>query len=451
MRLRSIAIVAFLTLTVPPALAQEHGEAAPPPTADPFESPPTGEPPPTGELAPSATIEPSGSAAQTPEEAKRASAASSSTITGAVRTGLYADSDQTIVFRALAALAGAFGRWSLSGSAAVDVVSSSSVDVRSSPGLSKIDVVTSASGTRSTSGGNMSDRRLAGTIGAGWRDSSGHAINLSSSYANERDYNSVSSGLNGSFDLFDRATTLLAGFSFTYNWIASVLDSTFARQMDELGWSAGVAQVLTRNDALRLRYDGAAAQGYQASPYRNVRFGDWTPSVGDNQRITFSNTIGAADGLPETVPQLRIRHAAVLEWVHAFSEGLGLYSQARLGTDSWGIESLTAAVELRTATAAWRFRLGYRFYLQSGADFYQPKYVLSPDHYTYFTSDKEMSRELGHVANLGISRVLKQPHYTGDTRVLFDATVNVLYYAYPDFVLLNSRTSGFVELGLTWE
>jgi hypothetical protein len=244
---------------------------------------------------------------------------------------------------------------------------------------------------------------------------------------------------------------VLAGFSYTYDWISSVLDSTFARQNYELGWSAGVAQVLTRSDALRLRYDGAASRGYQASPYRNVRFGNWTTSVGDNQRITFLGTIGSADGLPETVPDLRIRHAAVLEWVHSFTDALALYTQARLGIDSWGIESLTAAAELRAGTRAWRFRLGYRFYLQSGADFYRPKYVLPSSSYTYYTSDKELSHELGHVASLGISRVLKQSHYPGDTRVLLDLSTNVLYYNYPDFVLLASRTSGFVELGITWE
>ena len=241
------------------------------------------------------------------------------------------------------------------------------------------------------------------------------------------------------------------GFNYTYDWVASVLDPTFARQNYELGWSAGIAQVLTRLDAVRLRYDGAATIGYQASPYRNVRFGDWTTSVAQNQRITFLGTLGSADGLPETVPDQRIRHAGVLEWVHSFTDGLALYTQARLGLDSWGIESATGAVELRAATQSWRFRVGYRFYAQSGADFYRSKYLLAPTSYTYYTSDKELSHELGHVANLGISRVLKQAHYAGDTRVLLDVSANVLYYSYPDFVLLSSRTSGFVELGLTWE
>ncbi|HWE31288.1 MAG TPA: DUF3570 domain-containing protein [Polyangia bacterium] len=372
-------------------------------------------------------------------------------MTGAIRTGLYADGDQTIVFRALAMIAGGAGHWTLNGSATADVVSSASIDVRSSPALSKVDVTTSASGRSSTSGGVMSDRRLAATAGAGWNDGRGHTFNLSASYANERDYNSVGAGWNGAFDVFDRLTTLLAGVSFTQNWIGSMLDSTFAKQMYAFGWTTGVAQVLTRKDALRLRYDGASANGYQASPYRVVRFGDWTTTTDSTGRITFGSTIGSADGLAETEPEQRIRHALALEWVHSFFDGLALHAEGRIGSDTWGVQSVTAGVELRAATLHWRLRAGYRFYAQSQADFYQPKYLLASTSYTYFTSDKELSHELGHIASIGVSRVLHQPSRPGAVPLLLDVTASFLHYDYPDFVLLKSRMSGFVEIGLTWE
>jgi hypothetical protein len=375
----------------------------------------------------------------------------SAPMTGAVRTSLYADGDQTIVWRALAMISGGVGHWILSGSATADVVSSASIDVRSSPGLSKVDVTTSASGQTSTSGGRMSDRRLAATAGAGWNDGRGHTFNLSGAFANERDYNSVGAGWNGSIDLFQRVTTLLGGMSFTQNWIGSTLDSTFARQMYAFGWTAGVAQVLTRKDAMRLRYDGASATGYQASPYRNVRFGDWTTTADATGRITFGGTVGSTDGLAETEPNQRIRSTLTLEWVHSFLDGLALRSEARVGTDSWGVQSVSAGVELRAATLNWRLRGGYRFYAQSQADFYQPKYLLAASSYTYFTSDKELSHELGHIASLGVSRVLHHPSRPGAVPLLLDLTASMLYYDYPDFVLLKSRVSGFLELGITWE
>ncbi len=372
-------------------------------------------------------------------------------MSGAIRTGIYADGDQTYVFRVLGAIAAAFNRWTVSGSVSADVVSSASVDVRSSPGLSKVDVVSSASGTTSTSGGTMTDRRFQVTGGLGWKDDDGHAVNFSASFANERDYNSVGGGFNGSIDVFHRMTTLLGGIRFTGNFIGSVLDPTFSQRMVDLGWSAGVAQVLSRKDALRLRYDGGYSDGYQASPYRNVRFGDWRFTVGDYQHIIFSNTIGSADGLPETVPATRLQHALVLEWLHSLLPGLGLHTEARLGIDSWGMKSATGALDLRTASGQWRVEVGYRFYIQSSADFYQSKYTLAPSNYSYFTSDKELGRETGHVAHLDVSRVLLPSRRPGGASLLFDGRLTGMYYTYPDFVLLGSRAGIFLDLGFTWE
>ena len=72
------------------------------------------------------------------------------TITGTARGGAYHDSDSTTVWRALGVLGAAWGHWSLGGTVDVDAVTSASVDVRSSPALSKVDVMTSASGRSST-------------------------------------------------------------------------------------------------------------------------------------------------------------------------------------------------------------------------------------------------------------------------------------------------------------
>jgi len=323
--------------------------------------------------------------------------------------------------------------------------------VRASPGLCKVVVVTSASGSTSTSGGSMSDRRIAGTVSAGWHDRTGHALGLSLSAANERDYNSVGAGLAGSYDLFGRLTTLIVGASFNYNWIGSVLDPTLARTMYSPSWTVGVAQVLSGRDVLRLRYDGSAALGYQASPYRYVRFGDWTTTADPSGRLTFAGTLGSANGLPENLPDTRVRHAATLDYLRSLSPSWALLLSARGGDDSWGVASGSGAIEARLSTEKWRLRIGYRFYYQSGATFYRGKYVLAADSYASYTSDKELSRELGHVITVGAARVLRGQRHPRDSRLLLDVTVNILHYDYPDFVLLASRTSGFLELGLTWE
>ncbi len=371
--------------------------------------------------------------------------------TGTGRLGVYADTDHTTVYRALATLAKRWGDWSLSGSATVDAVTSASVDVRSSPALGAVDVITTASGRSSTSGGQMSDTRYLGTLAGGWNDGSGHAASATTSVAKEADYASVSGGLNGSLDVLDRTTTLLAGFTLTDNWVSSVLDPSLHRKMFATGWSAGIARVVTPSDAIRLRYDGKLADGDQASPYRTVRFGDWTTNTLSTGQIMFANTIGDAGGLPERLPQIRVAHAAVIEWVHSLATGVGLHPQVRVGHDSWGIDSVTASLDLRVARPGWRAQLGYRFYAQTAASFYESKYTMDPTMYTYYTSDKELGREVGHLVDGEIATTLRDPEGPNDSRMLLFLHADVLRYAYPGFVLLPSRLSTFVELGLSWE
>ena len=386
---------------------------------------------------------------QTPKDTEPAAASSGEPTTGTVRAGAYRDSDQTTVLRTLGVVAQTWGNWLLTGSVGVDAVTSASVDVRSSPALSKVDVVTSASGRSATSGGEMTDTRYQVTGGGGWKDTSGHTASVTGAVAKENDYASVSGGLNGSYDVLDRSTTMLGGFTLTDNWVSSVLDSTIHRKMFAVAWSAGFARVLTRDDALRLRYDGKASVGYLASPYRYVRFGDWTAQLG--QQITFMNTIGDPAGLPEHEPETRLSSAAVLEWVHSLALGVGLHPEIRVAHDSWGVDSLTAAVDLRIAKPSWRMQVGYRFYVQSHAEFFEDKYTLAPAMYTYFTSDKELGDELGHVVQLDLAVALSDVSGPTDTRVWLTLQLDGVHYDYPGFALLPSRDSVFASFGLSWE
>ena len=371
-------------------------------------------------------------------------------ITGTVRAGAYTDSDKTTVLRVMGAVGHNFGNWVFNASVDVDSVTSASVDVRSSPGLSKVDTVTSASGRSSTTGGEMTDTRYQVTGGAGWKDTSGHALNLTGSAASENDYQSISGGLNGSYDILDRNATLLGGFTLTDNWVSSVLDSTIHRKMVAVGWSGGVARVLSPDDAIRVRYDGKDDVGYNSSPYRNVRFGDWTAQLG-SQKITFMNTIGSADGLLEKTPETRLSHALVGEWVHSLSPGIGLHPELRLSHDSWGVSSLSAGLDLRIARESWRLQVGYRYYLQSGADFFQDKYTLDPAMYTYYTSDKELGSQNGHLGRLDLAHVLIGPNNPNDTRLMLNLQLQAVHYNYPGFVLLPTRDSVFGLVGISLE
>ncbi|MEO6773694.1 MAG: DUF3570 domain-containing protein [Kofleriaceae bacterium] len=372
-------------------------------------------------------------------------------MTGTGRLGVYHDSDATTVIRGLATATKLWGHWSVTATSVVDAVSSASVDVKTSPALGKVDVVTGASGRSSTSGGEMSDTRYLGTVGVGWNDTRGHALDVTASAASERDYASVSAGLNGSVDIADRNTTLLGGFTATDNWVSSVLDPMLHRKMYAIGWSGGVARVLTPTDAVRVRYDGKLSDGDQASPYRSVRFGAWTTTTLSTGQITFGNTIGSADGLPEKLPETRLATAVTGEWVHALALGIGLHGAVRAAHDSWGIDSLTPAVDLRIAKASWRLQLGYRLYVQSRASFFEDKYTMGPAMYANYSSDKELGRQVGNLGSVDVATAISEPDSPSDARMMLFFHTDVFRYAYPGFALLPSRTSAFIEAGLTWE
>jgi len=423
----------------------------------PGDTPPTPPPPATGSDAEAPSADDyrdvlGGEKPTMPDQATTTSASSDDTpMTGTGRFGVYHDSDATTVMRGLATAVKEWGHWSMNATAVVDAVTSASVDVKTSPALGKVDVITGASGQSSKSGGEMSDTRYLGTVGLGWNDTRGHALNLTTSAATERDYESVSAGLNGSTDVADRNVTLLGGFTVTDNWVSSVLDSTLHRKMYAIGWSGGIARVLTPADAVRVRYDGKLSDGYQASPYRSVRFGDWTTTTLSTGQITFANTIGTADGLPEKLPETRLSTALTGEWVHALALGVGLHTSVRAAHDSWGVDSLTPQLDLRIAKATWRLDLGYRLYLQSRASFFEDKYTMDPAMYANYSSDKELGRQVGHLGSFDLATTLVEPETPNDARMMLFFHTDVFEYSYPGFTLLSSRTSAFIEAGLSWE
>jgi hypothetical protein len=351
------------------------------------------------------------------------------------RAGIYADGDRTTVIRSLTAASATSGRWTASAHESVDVVTSASTDVRSSAHL---DALSSASAVHP----QMSDRRFETQASASWNDGTGHQAGFSLVGATERDYTSLGGGLSGSFDLRGRNTTLLAGLDATANHVTSVDDPAFDERMGETGYSAGVAEVVTPADALRFRYDGSYAGGYQASPYRTVRFGDWRTAFrpgGDG--LLFLDTIGPAGGLPEKLPDTRLRHALVGEWLHAIGDRLGLLVQARGSTDDWGVSSAGALGELRFASARMTWRASVRLYAQRAASFYREKYVMAASAYDFYTSDKELGVEYGAIGSFDAGWSLGRGF-------VLDGRVEVMGYAYPEFALLGGRAGIFGELGL---
>jgi len=438
--IRAVAVIA-MTAAVASAQPASPPPAAPPAPSDPAETP-------TADDYRDVFADHRASA---PEATARPTVPPDESLTGSGRLGVYHDSDGTTIERSFATMSRGWGEWSVTASAAVDAITSASVDVRSSPALSKLDIVTVEEGSTTDSGVQLTDTRYVAAGGARWHDIDGHAVTMTGTVSTESDYTSAGVGVLGSLDLDERDLTLFGGTTVTDNWVGSVVDPTVARKLLELGWTAGAARVLSASDMVRVRYDGKFSDGFQGSPYRTVRFGDWTTSTATSGQYVFANTIGSADGLPEKLPSLRLESAVTGEWVHALAQGIALHTAVRVSHDTWDVSSVAPSEELRFAFDGWRMQLGYRFYLQGRASFFEDKYTMDPEMYEHYTSDKQLGREVGHTAMFDVAVTVVEAETPRDSRMVLFLHADGFHFAYPDYELLPSRYGAFGELGLSWE
>lgn len=240
-----------------------------------------------------------------------------------------------------------------------------------------IDIRTAATST-------VRELRNEGTAGVSHTRGNGR-FGLSYRLSHEPDYlaNGVSGG--GELDVADRTVTLSLRLAGSYDVVGRAGDALFKTPLMSGGALLGAAFVLTRTTLLQLTYELRGALGYQASPYRFVGVG------GDG-----SCTDPAAVCLPETHPDRRSRHALAARVRQAIGKYLSLGAGYRFYLDSWRLRSHTVAADLSAApTNRTLLALEYRSYLQSGAYFYQARY-LGPPSAGFITRDRELSSMFTH-------------------------------------------------------
>jgi hypothetical protein len=328
------------------------------------------------------------------------------------KTQVYTDTDHTTVVSPLAALSrDTWKGGTLSASYVADVVSSASIDVVSN----------------ATS--HMNDFRSEITAGLVQKL---HNTTVSGAYVYsvENDYQSHNAELGFAQELFEKNSTLALGATFSANDVFRTGDQAFHRKLTIAGASAAWTQVLNRATIAQLSYTFSYGSGYWASPYRFVRIE--TP---DFAAIEFK--------VPETEPNERYRHAAVIALNrHLFSD-TSLQGDYRFYSDSWGVLSHTIQLRYFVTWKDVTLRLRERFYYQSGASFFQPHYTtatLQP----FVTADRELSTFWSNVVGLKVSWRLPWVHRALE----LEAKVDYFHFGYVNFALLKSRDGADIEAGL---
>jgi hypothetical protein len=301
----------------------------------------------------------------------------------------------------------------LSASYVADVVSSASVDVISNATRSMNDF-------RSEITAGLAQKLKLTTLSANYV------------YSTENDYQSHNVDFGLAQDLFEKNTTLSLGWTFSDNTVGRTGDQLFHRNLIVTGVSAAWTQVLNKKTIAQLSYSFSYNDGYQASPYRFVRV---LAMADANAQILFK--------VPETEPNERYRHAAVIALNRYLFDDSALGIDYRFYADNWGIISHTVQARWFVAIHDITIRIRERFYYQQGANFYKEFYTQN-DLAPYMTADRELSTFWSNVVGAKLSWRLPWVHRALE----LEAKVDYFHFGYSDFQFLSTRDGANIEGGL---
>jgi hypothetical protein len=247
----------------------------------------------------------------------------------------------------------------------VSLVSNYYVDMVSS---ASIDVVTTAS--------PYTEERTQWSVGADYLRGN---TTLSTSYTSsvESDFDAKTYSFSVSQDMFGDLTTLSLSYSYGDDIVGRSDDPGFARENKRQQYGVGLTQILTRNLITSLNFETITDEGFLNNPYRSVRYEDPSNPVGYSYE-------------PELYPRTRTSNALGLRARYFLPYRAAIQAEYRYFTDTWDIESHTAALSYVHPWKAWTFEAKLRVHDQTGAHFFQD--LFSRQEATNFRGrDKELS------------------------------------------------------------
>jgi hypothetical protein len=320
---------------------------------------------------------------------------------------LYADNDKTVVVSPhVTATATLNSKTSISATYTEDVVSSASVDVRSSASP------------------RIYDRRQELDVGVG-QDIKGVQLGGSFSHSLERDYLSNGGSLTVSRDFFQKNLTASVRVGFMSNVVGRADDPLFQAPLTDWSSDLALTQTLTAKTLGQLNVTFAKSDGMNASPYRKV-------SVSGGRFV-----------VPESEPASRTKLAAAVALKQYFGIFVG-HVDYRFYWDTFQLLSHTIDARLVLDLGQLSLRLRYRFYVQNGAYFYKSSYDALQ---AYVSADRELSPFSSHLFGL---KAEWSPRRTvrGGAQFRFDVKAEGMYFSYNDFPRLQTRWALITQAGL---
>ncbi|MEZ5566530.1 MAG: DUF3570 domain-containing protein [Gammaproteobacteria bacterium] len=299
---------------------------------------------------------------------------------------------------------------SVTGSYYVDTISSASIDV----------VTTGAS----PDGYKEERKQWGGGVDYLHGDTT---MSVGYSSSNENDYEAKSLNFSISQDVFGGLTTISMGYGSGADKVSKRGDPVFSDTVDRSAYRLGLTQILTRNLIVGFSYEAIADEGYLNNPYRRVRYVDANEPQGYGLQS-------------EVYPRTHASNAAAIRAKYHLAYDAALSAEYRFYTDDWGIEAHTLSVGYaQPFRTRWLFDLQYRFYTQTGADFYSDLFPYA-NYQNYLARDKELSTFQSQGPHLGVTYTFLDRQGDRPLKATVNAFIDYYMFTYDDFRDLRVNT-----------
>jgi len=281
-----------------------------------------------------------------------------------------------------------------------------------------VDMVSSASIDVITTASPYSEERKQYSLGMDYLHAN-TTMSLGFTDSSESDFDATTYNLSISQDMFGDLTTLTLSYALGDDVVGRSDDETFSRDNTRQHYGVGLTQILTRNLITTLNFETITDEGFLNNPYRSVRYADSGSPLGYSYE-------------PELYPHTRTSNAVGLRARYYLPYRAALQGEYRFFTDTWDIESHTAAISYVHPMDDWTFTIKYRWHDQTGAHFFSD--LFSRSEATNFRGrDKELSPLTSQTLKLAASYEFMSDGWRFIDRGSVNFSIDLLTVDYHEF------------------
>lgn len=241
----------------------------------------------------------------------------------------------------------------------------------------------------------------------------------------ENDYKAQSLNLGVSQDMFGGLTTVTMSYGrgsddIFRNGPDGQPDGVFHETADRRNYRIGLTQVITRNMLLGLYYEAITDEGFLNNPYRQTRYLD-------------ANSASGYSWQAEVYPGTRSSNSFSFQTRYHLPYRASVHGGYRFFTDTWGITAHNLNFGYTHAIRqAWVMDIGYRYYTQGAADFYQDLFPYE-DSQNFLARDKELATFSNHALRFGVSYDLLEDGWRFVEKAKLNFAYDMMFFDYEDF------------------